>query len=94
MNILIVIGIIIIFLIGFALGLALPYFLRKYISMESPNIQNYEPDAIQQYQIKIDEEMRMLRTEISSINNKLATTTTNNEQILNEWLNGGDNNES
>lgn len=91
MNILIIIGIIFLFLLFFLIGFIFGsfYLIIFKKSIEILNNKKNNETIKEDYSIEIDS----LKKEISSINNKLSVSTNNNEQILNEWLNGGEYNE-
>lgn len=91
MNILIIIGIIFLFLLIFLIGFILGSF---YLILFKKNTEYFYKQRSNETTPKdYDKEISSIKNEISSINSKLSTSTANNEQIINEWLNGGEYNE-
>ncbi|MCI8460442.1 MAG: hypothetical protein HFE81_03520 [Bacilli bacterium] len=90
MNILITIGIIFLFLLTFLIGCILGSF---YLILFKKNIEIFNQENNETKQKDYEEEIISIKNEIFAINNKLSTSATNNEQIINEWLNGGEYNE-
>lgn len=77
MDILIGILFLLVFLIGFGFGLFLPFFIKKYFN------------TFNEYQKKIDELTKKL--EAKDLQNVENGSILQNNAIIDEWLNGGDN---
>lgn len=74
MDVLIGILFILIFLVGFGLGLFVPMIIRKYF------------DIFSSYQ----DEINTLKKQLEDNNTKTENVNLPDNEIINEWLNGGD----
>lgn len=79
----IVIGIVMLlfFLLGFFLGMSIPFFAKKFLSLSKENDEKIE---------KLTEEINNLKEELTNRNTELASPTLLEQKTFDEWLNGSE----
>lgn len=83
MYIVIGIAMIVIFLMGFLLGLSIPFFVKKYFDFNKENNNKI---------LELTSEINNLKEELSK-NKELEHPNLTKATLFDEWLNGGENNE-
>lgn len=81
----IVIGIVMLlfFLLGFFLGMSVPFFARKFLNLSKENDKIIE---------KLTEEINDLKEELTNRNTELANPILLEQDTFDEWLNGSERN--